>query len=183
MPNTTQLPAGDEALVRALRQQTPEAAEQLVAQYGPLLKSVALRHAPPGEWEDALNEGLLAIWRNIDRYDPAQGSFANWAAAVVRYRALDLARRAARQRPAGGPEELPAGRPAEDEPSSWRLELEEIFSALPPAERKLVLRRYFYGYTAKQIAAAEGENLNTVNTRTARARGRLARLLRGQAKR
>lgn len=164
-------------LARALREKEPQAAQQLVDQYGPLLKAVAMRHAPPGEWEDALNEGLLAIWQNAGRFDPAKGSFANWAAAVVRYRALDLARRAARQQPGGGPEELENGRAASL--PVWQVELEEMFAALAPAERQLLLRRYFYGYTARQIARAGGENLHTVNTRTARARQKLARLLHG----
>lgn len=172
--------AAEQRLVRGLCEHDPDAAARLVEEYGPLLKAVAGRHAPPGEWEDALNEGLLAIWQNIARYDPAKGSFAGWAAAVVRYRALDLARRAACERPAGGPEELAGLDTAGDALPVWQIELEELFAALPDAERQLLLSRYFYGFTARQVAQASGQNLNTVNTRTARARKKLARLLRGQ---
>lgn len=165
----------EQQLVKALRAGAPGAAAALVQQYGGLLKAVALRHAPPGQWEDALNEGLLAIWQNIRRYDPAAGSFKSWAAAVVRYRAIDLGRRQNREEPAEVQRLDALGGSA---PDRYRVELQELFAALPPADRELLLRRYFYGYTAGQIAKAQGENPNTVNTRVARAKRKLLRLYR-----
>ena len=67
------------AFAAALARGEPDAADELVEQYGGLLAAVVRRHAPGLDAEDLLADALLAIWRNAGRFD-GTGSFRNWAA-------------------------------------------------------------------------------------------------------
>lgn len=151
------------------------AAQALVEGYGGLLRAVIRRHAPGLDEEDLLADALLAIWQNIHRYD-RQGSFKNWAAAVARYRAIDAVRKAARSQPVGEAAQLEAlGGSTLDE--YLTLELEDLFRGLAPADRDLLLARYYYGEDAGALAARQGITVGALNTRLTRARQRLARQL------
>lgn len=169
----------DEAsFVRALQAREPRAAEALLREYGGLFKSIALRWAPGLDWEDIVADTVLAIWQNADRFDPA-GSFRAWAGAVARYRAIDAVRAAARETPAGQHTELEAlGAAGPDE--YFRTQLEDLFRGLSPEDRNLLLERYFYGYSPRQLARRLSLSENALNTRVSRAKKRLAALRKGE---
>ena len=173
-------------LVEGIARKDEEAARALVEQYGGLLRAVIRRHAPGLDEEDLLADALLyiaagavaalsAIWQNIQSFD-RRGSFKNWAAAVARYRAIDAVRKAARSMPAGDGAQLEAlGGATLDE--YLTLELEDLFRGLSPADRDLLLARYYYGETAEGLAARHSITVGALNTRLTRARQRLARQL------
>lgn len=162
-------------LVEGIARQDEEAARALVEQYGGLLRAVIRRHAPGLDEEDLLADALLAVWQNIQSFD-RRGSFKNWAAAVARYRAIDAVRKAARSMPAGDGAQLEAlGGATLDE--YLTLELEDLFRGLSPADRDLLLARYYYGETAEGLAARHSITVGALNTRLTRARQRLARQL------
>lgn len=162
-------------LVEGIARKDEEAARALVEQYGGLLRAVIRRHAPGLDEEDLLADALLAVWQNIQSFDQ-RGSFKNWAAAVARYRAIDAVRKAARSMPAGDGAQLEAlGGATLDE--YLTLELEDLFRGLSPADRDLLLARYYYGETAEGLAARHSITVGALNTRLTRARQRLARQL------
>ena len=160
-------------LAAGIARREEQAARALVEQYGGLLRAVIRRHAPGLDEEDLLADSLLAIWQNIDRFD-RQGSFKNWAAAVARYRAIDAVRKAARSLPAGDRLEALGGAALDE---YLALELEDLFRGVPPADRQLLLARYYYGESARGLAARHGITVGALNTRLSRARQRLARQL------
>ena len=66
----------------------------------PRLHGVALRITRQASLAaDAVQEAFLQVWQNAARYDPARGSAEAWLVILVRYRALDLARRQGREQP------------------------------------------------------------------------------------
>ena len=169
----------DEAsFVQALQARDPRAAQVLLEEYGGLFKSIALRWAPGLDWEDIVSDTVLAIWQNASRFD-GSGSFRAWAGAVARYRAIDAVRAAAREIPAGQHTELEAlGAAGPDE--YFRAQMEDLFRGLPPADRDLLLKRYFYGYSPRQLAKGLSLSESALNTRVSRAKKKLAVLRKGE---
>lgn len=165
----------DAAFVRALKSKSPEAAEALLKGYGGLFRSIAQRYAPALDWEDIAADTVLAVWQNIGRYDAHSGSLKSWLAAVARYRAIDAVRRARREVPAAGDDADPLGR-THTADEYFSAELDDMFRGLPPADRTLILQRYFLGYTPRELARAWQVSENAINTRVSRARKRLAAL-------
>ena len=84
--------------------------------------------------------------------------------------------------PGGGAAELEllGGHTADE---YFALELEDLFRELEPADRELLLERYFYGASPAEAAAKRGVSVSAVNTRVSRAKTRLAQTLERSGKR
>jgi len=62
------------------------------------LYAVALRITRQGPLAaDAVHDAFLQLWRNADRFDLERGNPEAWLVSLVRYRALDIARRRTRE--------------------------------------------------------------------------------------
>lgn len=74
--------ATDELLRRAARD--PDAREEVVRRFTPMVLSIARRYRGKGISQDDLDQvALLGMLRALDRYDPALGSFDPFAAKTV----------------------------------------------------------------------------------------------------
>lgn len=85
---------GDRAWARHHRDRDPDAREQLIVQYGPLVQSVAHRMAVqmPGvlSSEDVLGYGTLGLIQAVDRFDPTRGvEFEAFATRRIRGSIVD----------------------------------------------------------------------------------------------
>ncbi|MDE3097412.1 MAG: hypothetical protein KGK07_15615 [Chloroflexota bacterium] len=101
MPQTVPASTGDEPLVFAAQAGDADARERLIALRSPMAVSVASRVC--GRWlqpgrDEELSIGLLALDEAVSRYKPGHGSFAHFAAIVVRRRLIDHLRRQTVQR-------------------------------------------------------------------------------------
>src|SRR5215472_5594127 len=54
---------------------------------------------------DATQEAFVQIWQQAHRFDPDRGGPEAWLISIVRYRALDIVRRQAREVPGYEPED------------------------------------------------------------------------------
>jgi len=105
--------------------------------------------------EDLTSEAFLALYQNWSKID--RGQLPGWLITVVRNRAVDHWRRAAK-------EELCADPPAET-PTEFDAQLGSSLlenKALKPAHRVCLILRYVHGMTRKEIAAKTGMSENQV---------------------
>jgi RNA polymerase sigma-70 factor (ECF subfamily) len=83
----------DTVLARRAADGDPDAFGILVERHaGPARRVARLILGDPHDADDAAQEGFLAAWRAIDRYDPRQ-PFAPWLLRIVVNEARDLRRR------------------------------------------------------------------------------------------
>ena len=81
-------------LIRALRQQHPDAVRRIEEDYGRVLRGYlisALRDH--GDAEDVLQKVLLEAWQRGPSYDPGRGSLLTWLLMLTRSRAIDAQRK------------------------------------------------------------------------------------------
>jgi RNA polymerase sigma-70 factor, ECF subfamily len=70
----------------------------LYDRWGSRLYGIALRITrQPALAADAMQDAFVRIWQQAHRFDPDRGSPAAWMIGIVRYRALDIFRRQARE--------------------------------------------------------------------------------------
>ena len=113
MSATVHAAAGDDAtaLLRRCAVGDRAAFRLLYDRWGNRLYGVALRITRESSLAaDALHDAFLQIWQLAHRYDPDRGGAEAWMIGMVRYRALDIVRRRAR--------EVPGYEPAEREDES-----------------------------------------------------------------
>ena len=116
---------------------------------------------------DAVQEALLQVWRNAARYDASRGTPESWLASLVRYRALDIARRQVRESPT---DSLPDR--ADDSPDALtRLmttdegaALARCLEQLPPDRQHLIRLAFTDGLSHSELSQSLGEPLGTVKS-------------------
>jgi RNA polymerase sigma-70 factor (ECF subfamily) len=129
---------------------------------------------------DAVHDALLQVWQNAARFDPGRGNGEAWLLSLVRYRALDIARRGVRETPvADVPEQ------ADEDPDPLaRLQtateagdLHRCLQELEPDRRRLVSMAFVDGLTHSELADRLSLPLGTVKSWIRRALTSLKRCL------
>jgi RNA polymerase sigma-70 factor, ECF subfamily len=108
--------------------------------------------------QDAVQDAFVSMWASSTTYQPTRGPVVRWVLAIVRHRAIYLARRrtlAARLNEGTGRiEDHPA---RDDVPGDFaaRAEHEQLawlLQRLPPAQREAIQLGFFEGLTHQEIA-------------------------------
>ena len=115
---------------------------------------------------DVLQDAFVQIWQRASTYQRALGSARGWVYTVVRHKALDEVRRAAREMPAGDlrdelaeqPEEAPAALSADADA------LGRCLAALDAQKRDCIVSAFVEGLTHEQIAARLAAPLGSVKS-------------------
>jgi RNA polymerase sigma-70 factor, ECF subfamily len=153
-----QLVAGDEDAIRVI-----------YARFGRAVYAMGHRMlGSPEAAEELTQDVFLAAWRKGSGFDPARGRLSTWLMAIAHNMAIDRLRH---DRGAARPtlvlvDEMPE-LPVTDEetPLIERDAARRAMAHLSPADRHLLSQAYFQGWTAREIAEAEGIPLGTVKTR------------------
>ena len=169
--------------MQKLRRGDPAGLEALMDRYTPYLSAIAARVLPgrPQDWEELTADVFLAAWENRRKLQPEK--VKGWLAVAMRNRCINRLR-ALRE------EELPLEEdwlalepdrrpgPAEAVEQAERAELiRALLNGLPPQDRAIFLRHYYYGQTAADIGAALAMPPSTVKVRLHRGRRKLKELL------
>jgi len=120
------------------------------------LYAVAMRVTrQPSLAADAVHDAFLQVWRNAARFDAARGSPEGWLVSLVRYRALDIARRRGRE---VGDDAIPEMEDTDPNPLA-RLEqtedgraLHACLAQLEEDRRRLIILAFVEGLTHIQVA-------------------------------
>jgi RNA polymerase sigma-70 factor (ECF subfamily) len=169
--------ASDDSLMAAITDHQPEALSEFYSRHGNRIRSVIgnVVHEE-GEADDVLQEILIQIWREADRYSPKAGKLLGWVVTLARRRAIDRLRRKqaycrAKERyeaqldhqPTNSPQ--PRGLDDDIERSDLRRFLHRRLNDLPRYQRQAIELSFFTGMSHREIAAATRAPLGTVKTR------------------
>jgi RNA polymerase sigma-70 factor, ECF subfamily len=116
---------------------------------------------------DATQEAFVQIWQQAHRFDPDRGSAEAWLIGIVRYRALDIVRRQAREVPGYEPADR-----ADDAPDALtRLvstaegaALHRCMDQLQEDRRRLVVMAFVDGLSHSELAQRLNVPLGTVKS-------------------
>jgi RNA polymerase sigma-70 factor, ECF subfamily len=163
-------PASDAELVRMIREQPTAGLAALYDRYGRLIFSVALRVVQDhGTAEEITQDVFLRCWRNIDRYQPSQGSLPAWLLAITHHRAIDelRSRRGKDMRREISDDNLPplVALDSGFDEALLRGEVHEALHLLPPAQRDVIELIFWGGLTRREVADRLNLPLGTVHTR------------------
>jgi RNA polymerase sigma-70 factor (ECF subfamily) len=146
-----------------------EAAFQLLYQTeAPRLKAVALRITRSvAVAEDVLHDVFVRVWHDAAGFDPARGPARAWLTTKVRFRAMEIMRRAGRE--ISG---LPLADTEDDSPDALaRLmhsadgrALYACLGALGEERGQLIRRAFIDGHSHTDLAAETGLPLGTVKS-------------------
>jgi RNA polymerase sigma-70 factor (ECF subfamily) len=164
------LVAGDEHALRAI-----------YARFGGPIYTLGLRMLGSfQEAEELTQDVFVAAWRKGDRFDASRGRLSTWLMAIGHNLAVDRLRHrtGASMPPLVLVDELPDPPITVEDELLDRETARRCMEELPAPDRELLRLAYFSGWTAREIAEAQGIPLGTVKTRI---RSALIRLRKNEA--
>ena len=171
-------------VINMLKNRDENGAEELLRHFGPLLRYVIAPFlSDPRDREEVLQDCVLKVWQEIDRFDPEKGSWTSWLTAIARNAALNRAR-IERRRETDELSDDEADSSLTPEEEALRRERREALlralNALGSRDRILFYRKYYYRQPTAQIAAELGMSERAVEGRLYRIRQKLKDLLKGE---
>jgi len=175
----------DAGVVRGIVERDSEALAELYDRYSGLL--TALAHRVLGNASDAeeiLQEALLQVWNQAERYDAKRSSVSTWLVLITRSRAIDRlrSRRVVERTAVAAQQEKRVTHTSPEGMGSVlsgerRKRLREEMSKLPPEQNQVLELAFYQGLTQSEIAERAGIPLGTVKTRTLLAMKKLRKAL------
>ncbi len=166
-------------LLNGCRNNDRHCQERLYYKFYPALFALCKKFfAHDHEAQTALNNGMLRVFKSIDRYDASKGELFPWIYTIVRNSALTLVRdqnsfislELTDQFP-----EIVHNEPVL--PSAWN-EIYDCLDKLPPATRVVCSLFYLEGFSIKEIAGKLGLREGSVKWHLNESRNRLRGILR-----
>lgn len=175
----------DEEIVELLAARDQRCIELIVQRYEKLIRYIAVTilHNRESSVEECINDVYLKIWTHGAGYDYQKASFKTYLKAITRNTALNYLRKMKRLEELEGMDESDTLQ-SEYIDYSQNLEqkviyqeevqvLNRILKALRRKDKELVLRRFYYLQSTKQIAEAMGMTENAVDSKLSRLRKKI----------
>lgn len=165
----------DQYLMHRIVAHDHQAFEQLYRRYARRVAGYLKRVLPPHiPTEDVLHEVMLLVWRQAAQFDVGK-ALGPWLCGIARRKAFEAMRAVRTQ------SDPPSAVEEEADSAEGLMEQHDLAQAvtlavatLPPAERQVIELTYYHDLSYPEIAARVSCPVNTVKTRMARARHRLA---------
>lgn len=178
--------ADDAFLAQRIRAGDREALGELYDRYAPLALALAVRVVTDrSAAEDVVHDAFVAIWQQINRFDPSRGSLRVWLLTVVRNRAIDRIRATRPTMDVSAADEQSLLRTGPN--PTWELavarisagELRGVLATLPPEQREAIELAYFGGRTYREVARLTGVPEGTASGRMRLGLAKLREALQG----
>jgi len=172
----------EENFIAQMKLGNQEALEYVLEHYAWILKAVIKRHLArlPHLQEECMNDCLLAIWHNIDRFDPERNSFKNWVGAIAKYKAIDYVRKYLKESEMSNLEDQVI--PVEDQSlqtvlaKEFQEELARMLKSLPEETRAIFRQLFWEEKDLQEIAQSTGLSKPVLYNRISRGKKKLKAL-------
>ena len=179
----------DSKLLRLLHKDPSAGMEQLMNQYAGLVYAVVKGKLAESFYvstdiEDCVADVFSEFYTDLSKYDPKISSIKSYLCVLARYHASDVCRKREKQRNDVSPDDENSflqladnGELSEDE---LRREVLSAVKELGEPDTSIIIRKYYFGNSSKEIADALKLTVSNVDTRTHRALNKLRKLFGGE---
>lgn len=175
----------DEAIINLLSEKNELGLLKLAEKYEKLLIHIAgtILGGRNEDIEECVNDTYMKLWKHIDRYDMEKASLKTYLKVIIRNTAINKLRDLSRREGMEYREDFSdiaqyyIDQSQNVENQVFRKEdillLNEIIGELDKKDRELVLRRYYYLQSSKDIASAMKMSVTAVDSRLSRLRNKM----------
>ncbi|REK74279.1 sigma-70 family RNA polymerase sigma factor [Paenibacillus paeoniae] len=169
----------EDNVVKHIKKRNERALAFIVKTYGGLLAAIIKRHVQfnEQEYEECLDDVLLAIWHHIDAFDEERNTFKQWIAAIAKHRAIDYQRKMSRRRQHVVTADItdvlyhkhPEATPSHD--------VEDVLEQLSDTERVVFQKYYLEGVPSHEMAQQLNVKESWIHNKLSRGRSKLRDIL------
>lgn len=142
--------SNDKNFIQRLKRQKEDALEYIVDTYLPLIKGVTYKVLSPleneGVIEECMNDILLSIWNNSNKFHGDSTDFRKWICAIAKFKSIDYYRKNSKRVEFTTNEmELSSEKSAEEELIMLedKTELIQLIHLLEPVDRDIFIMKFF----------------------------------------
>lgn len=175
----------DKLIIKNIKRKKEQGLEMLVNVYGGFILAIIRQNLYNLNYyeEECMDDVLMAVWNNIDRFDESKNTFKNWIASVTRYKAIDYKRKYIKSL---AMEEVNLNSVKDKgyvEENILRKELcEEIntlLDTLKPRDKELFVKHYLEDKKVEELSNELGVKTHVIYNRLSRGRTKLREIFSG----
>lgn len=172
--------------VKELKERNEDALYYVIDNYGGVIKTVVNKQLfyLEDHKEECINDCLLAIWENIESYEPSKSEFKNWVAGISKYKSIDYLRRYLRDRDVENIDDKNIATDKDSLDIILEKEMEkglgELLYKLSPEDRLIFKETYFNNKSARDLSKDLGLDEGNIYNRLSRGRKKLKLLMGGR---
>lgn len=171
-------------VISQLKKKNSKALDFIVDTYGGLIHSIVKKtlfnFENNGSVEECVNDVLLAIWNNIEKFHQ-NNNFKSWIAAISKYKAIDYQRKLIKVLNNQNIDAMEIkSRDTVDKELLQKEnynEMMKLLSNLKQQDREIFIRKYFNDEPSGDIAEKLNVNKEVVNNRLSRGRKKLRKII------
>lgn len=166
----------DKLLIKYIKKKKEIGIEMLIDEYGDFITSITRKYL--GELrsyeEECVNDVLMAIWDNIEKYDSTKGTLRNWIGCISKYKAINYRKKYIREiQNCEIDENTIVYLDNNLELRELEEEIEDLLSNLGERDRSIFKQYYIDDISLENIAKEENTNVNNLYNRISRGRKKL----------
>ncbi|MGL4913401.1 MAG: sigma-70 family RNA polymerase sigma factor [Romboutsia sp.] len=178
----------EENFISRLKQRDEKALEYVIDNYGWVMKTVVHKYLfnLESHHEECMNDIILLIWNNIQKFDESKGSFKNWVGIISKYKAIDYFRKYKNSIDNENIDDLniASKHDVHEEITKDHLskELDDLLNQLKPKDKELFMKLYIKQQDIDEVAADMGISKTNIYVRLSRGKKKLQKLFNAKEK-
>lgn len=168
----------EENFLNQLKKKNEKALDYVIDTYGWIIKSVIKKHLYnlQSVQDECINDVLLGLWNNIDKFDENKSEFKNWIAGIAKFKAIDYKRKYLRELDNENVDDLNIT--VDDSThellkNELSLEMQEMMNSLNERDRELFYKLYVEEIEVDKVSQETGIKRDVIYNRVSRAKKKL----------
>ncbi|WP_270501265.1 sigma-70 family RNA polymerase sigma factor [Clostridium butyricum] len=168
----------EENFLDQLKTKNEKALDYVIDTYGWIIKSVIKKHLYnlQSVQDECINDVLLGLWNNIDKFDENKSEFKNWIAGIAKFKAIDYKRKYLRELNNENVDDLNIT--VDDSinellKNELSLEMQEMMNSLKEKDRELFYKLYVEEIEVDKVSQETGIKRDVIYNRVSRAKKKL----------
>lgn len=168
----------EENFLDQLKKKNEKALDYVIDTYGWIIKSVIKKHLYnlQSVQDECINDVLLGLWNNIDKFDENKSEFKNWIAGIAKFKAIDYKRKYLRELDNENVDDLNIT--VDDSihellKNELSLEMQEMMNSLKEKDRELFYKLYVEEIEVDKVSQETGIKRDAIYNRVSRAKKKL----------
>ncbi|WP_321832929.1 sigma-70 family RNA polymerase sigma factor [Clostridium butyricum] len=165
----------EENFLNQLKKKNEKALDYVIDTYGWIIKSVIKKHLYnlQSVQDECINDVLLGLWNNIDKFDENKSEFKNWIAGIAKFKAIDYKRKYLRELDNENVDDSIH----ELLKNELSLEMQEMMNSLKEKDRELFYKLYVEEIEVDKVSQETGIKRDVIYNRVSRAKKKLRDIL------
>lgn len=168
----------EENFLDQLKTKNEKALDYVIDTYGWIIKSVIKKHLYnlQSVQDECINDVLLGLWNNIDKFDENKSEFKNWIAGIAKFKAIDYKRKYLRELDNENVDDLNIT--VDDSinellKNELSLEMQEMMNSLKEKDRELFYKLYVEEIEVDKVSQETGIKRDVIYNRVSRGKKKL----------